>query len=77
MEFYRLIAKGKSHKNYRGHSPVSHADKVLLKVVARRPREYGRRTEHAPIDHKCYVCYVPTVVNRLQELGWKTSVPVF
>ena len=66
-------------ENYRGILLVSHADKVLLKVVARRLGAYceakgllpevqrGFRPDRSTTD-------MMFVVRRLQEVGWKAGV---
>ena len=68
--------------NYRGISPVSHADKVLLKVVARRLSAYceakgllpeeqcGFRPDRSTTD-------MMFVGRRLQQVGQKTGVSLF
>ena len=68
--------------NYRGISLVSHADKVLLKVVARRLSAYceakgllpeeqcGFRPNRSTTDMMLVVC-------RLQEIGRKAGVSLF
>ena len=68
--------------NYRGIFLVSHAGKVLLKVVARRlsayceakgllPKEQcGLRRDRSTTD-------MMLVVRRLQEIGWKAGVSFF
>ena len=68
--------------NYRGISLVSHADKALLKVVARRLSAYceakgllpeeqcGFRPDHSTTDIMFVVC-------RLQEDGRKAGVSLF
>ena len=68
--------------NYRGIPLVSHAGKVLFKVVAKRlsayceakgllPEEqWGFRPDHSTTD-------MMFVVRRLQEIGWKAGVSLF
>ena len=68
--------------NYRGISLVSHAGKVLLKVVVRRLSAYceakgllqeeqcGFRPNRSTTD-------MMFVVRRLQEIGWKAGVSLF
>ena len=79
-----LHKKGDKMKcgNYRDISLVSHAGKVLLKVVVRRlgayceakgllPEEqYGYRPDHSTTE-------MMFVVRRLQEIGWKVGVSLF
>ena len=69
-------------RNYRGISLVSHAGKVLLKVVARRLSAYceakgllreeqcGFRPDRSPTD-------MMFVVRKLQEIGRKAGVSLF
>ena len=68
--------------NYRGISLVSHAGKVLFKVVARRLSAYceakglspeeqcGFRPDRSTMD-------MMFVVRKLQEIGWKAGVSLF
>ena len=68
--------------NYRGISLVSHAGKVLLKVIARRLSEYCERKGLLPEEQSGFCPSQSTidmmfVVRRLQELGQKAGVPLF
>ena len=68
--------------NYRGISIVSHADKVLLKVIAMRFGEYCERKGLQPDDPSGFRLLRPTIdtmfsVRRLQEIGHKAGVPLF
>ena len=68
--------------NYRGISLVSHAGKVLLKVVARRLRAYFEAKRLLP-EEQCgfrpnrSTTNMMFVVRRLQEIGLKAGVFLF
>ena len=65
--------------NYRGISFVSHAGKVLLKVVARRLSAYCEAKGRLP-EEQCgfrpdrSTMDIMFMVRRLQEVGWKAGV---
>ena len=68
--------------NYRDISLVSHAGKVLLKVVARKLRAYCEDSGLLP-EERCRfrsdrsTTDMMSAVRRLQEIGWKAGVPLF
>ena len=67
--------------NYRGISLVSHAGKVLLKVVARRLSAYCEAKGLLP-EEQCFrrdrsTTDMMFVVRRLQEIGRKAGVSLF
>ena len=68
--------------NYRGISLVSHAGKVLFKVVARRPSAYCEAKELLP-EEQCEfrpdrsTTDMMFVVRRLQEVGRKAGVSLY
>ena len=69
------------YRNYRGISLVSHADKVLLKVVARRLSAYFEAKGLIP-EEQCGLRQDRSttdmiVVRRLQEIGRKAGVSLF
>ena len=69
-------------ENYRGISLVSHAGKVLLKVVVRRLSAYcGAKgllpEEQCGFRPDCSATDMMFVVRRLQEIGWKAGVSLF
>ena len=65
-------------ENYRGISLVSHAGKVLLKVVARRLRAYcaakGLLPEQCGFRQDRSITNMVFVVRRQQEIGRKAGV---
>ena len=71
-----------AYRNYRGISLVSHAGKVLLKVVARRLSAYCEAKGLLP-EEQCgfrpnrSITDKMFVVRRLREIGWKEGVPLF
>ena len=79
-----LHKKGDKTKcgNYRGISLVSHAGKVLLKVVARRPSAYCEAKGLLP-EEQCgfrpnrSTTDMMFVVRRLQKIGRKAGVSLF
>ena len=67
---------------YRGISLVTHAGKVLLKIVATRPRAYCEANEPLPEEQCGLRPHRSTMdmmfaVSSLQELGRKACVPLF
>ena len=68
--------------NYRGISLVSHAGKVLFKVVARKLSAYCKAKGLLP-EEQCgfrpdrSTTDMMFVVRRLQEIGWKAGVSIF
>ena len=69
-------------RNYRGISIVSHAGKVLVKVVAVRLSVYCQAKRLLPEEQSGFRPDRSTtdmifVVSRLPEIGWKAGVSLF
>ena len=67
--------------NYRGISPVAHADKVLIKIIAKRLGDYCeakglRPEEQCGVRPRRSTLDMMFAVRRLQELGRKAHVPL-
>ena len=68
--------------NYRGISLVAHADKILLKIIARRLSEYCERVGILPEEQSAFRPNRSTtdtmfVIRRLQELARKKRIPLY
>ena len=68
--------------NYRSISLVTHAGKILLKIIARRLSEYYERVGILPEEHKGFqpnrsTTDVMFVIRRLQELARKKRIPLY
>ena len=68
--------------NYRGILLVAHADKILLKILARRLSEYYERVGILPEEHISFRPNHSTtdmmfVIHRLQELARKKRIPLY
>ena len=68
--------------NYRGISMVTHAGKILLKIIARRVSEYCELVGILPEEQSgfrpnCSTTDMVFVVRRLQELARKKRIPLY
>ena len=68
--------------NYRGILLVAHAGKILLKIIARRLREYCERVGILPGEQSGFRPNRSTndmmfVIRRLQELARKKLIPLY
>ena len=67
--------------NFRGISRVSHAGKVLLKIVANRPSDFCEAQQLLPEEQCGFRSARSTigmlVVRRLQELGRQRKIPLY
>ena len=68
--------------NYRGISPVAHAGKILLEIIARRLSEYCERVGILPEEQSGFRPDRSTtdtmfVIGRLQELARKKRIPLY
>ena len=68
--------------NYRGISPVAHAGKIPLKIIARRLSEYCKRVgilleEQSGFRPKRSTTDIMFVIRRLQELMRKKRIPLY
>ena len=68
--------------NYRSISLVAHADKVLLKIIARRLSEHCKCVGIPPEGHSGFrpnrsTTDIMLVICRLQELAWKKQIPLY
>ena len=68
--------------NYRGISLVTHADKILLKIIARHLSEYCGRVGILPEEQSGFRPNRSTtdmmfVIRRLQELARKKRIPLY
>ena len=68
--------------NYRGISLVAHAGRTLLKIIARRLREYCERVGILPEEQSDFRPNRSTtdmmfVIRRLQELARKKRIPLY
>ena len=68
--------------NYRGISLVAYADKILLKIIARRLSEYCESVgilpeEQSGFRQKRSTTDMMFVIRRLQELVWKKRTPLY
>ena len=68
--------------NFRGISLVAHADKILLKIIARRLSEYCERVGILPEEKSGFRPNRSTTdmmfaVRRLQELARKKRIPLY
>ena len=69
--------------NYRGISPVSHAGKILLKIIVRHLSEYCERVGILPEEQSDFRPKRSTtddmifVIRRLQELAREKRIPLY
>ena len=68
--------------NYRGISLVAHAGKILLKIIARRLREYCERVGILPQEQSGFRPNRSTIdmmfmIRRLQEVARKKRIPLY
>ena len=68
--------------NYRGMSLVAHADKILLKIIARRLSEYCGRVGILPKEQSgfrpnCSTTVMIFMIRRLQDLARKKRIPMY
>ena len=87
MQIYHIMVlhktKGRTEcGNYRGMSLVAHADKILLKIIARRLNEYCGRVGILPKEQggfrpKRSTTVMIFMIHRLQELARKKQIPLY